>query len=128
MIHSEYQWYIKLSVRFYFFTFDFLEYWLLGWFSLHKGCITWVAAQAGIALSWQLHSVLLALHSADSCTQFCWHCTQLTVALSFAGIALSWQLHSAGLAFRRSRVRSSLVAASLVICSPNCTAQYVELS
>ena len=32
-----------------------------------------------------------------------------------------------GLAFRRLHVRGSLSAASLVICSPHCTVQYVEL-
>ena len=34
---------------------------------------------------------------------------------------------SVGLAFRRSHVRSSLSAAILMICSPHCTVQYVEL-
>ena len=52
--------------------------------------------------------------------------------------ALSWHSDSTvypewphrlcvGLAFWGLRVRSSLVAASLVICSPHCTVQYVEL-
>ena len=32
-----------------------------------------------------------------------------------------------GLAFRRSHVRGSLSAVSVVICSPHCSVQYVEL-